>query len=123
MLYERTISAICCSLIQEYTGSEKGSDARPIVRFVLAQQKRMADLFRLPLVLVTIGFSCFSLLSHGRFFHRISLEERKRQISMWRGSRISLYRDLIRFYESFIILAIYTPKSIVSHMEKDFEAS
>ena len=118
-IYKETIWAICATLVQDYRGARQDFDPGFMTRFVLAQEKKMGDLFRLPFRLLNFTFVCHSLLTHGTFFHRLSREEKRRQISIWRRSGVAICRDFIRFYEGFTVFALHSPKSILSSLEKD----
>jgi hypothetical protein len=64
----------------------------------------MPDYLRLPFAVVTLAFGASALLRHGKPFHCLPHEGRWRHIEVWRGAPLGPCRDLIRFYESFVIL-------------------
>lgn len=103
-----TTSALCYSLAREHAGSHPAlaPPYNDVVRFVSAQRVRLSPALRGPLVLATLAFGLAGL-RRGRRFHRQTLEGRARQIAAWRGSRLGPLRDLVRFYESLSVLALF----------------
>jgi hypothetical protein len=61
-----------------------------------------------------VGLGCatavFGLcgLRDGAPFHRLSPERRRRQMDRWRSSRLGAARDLMRFYDSLCLVALYS---------------
>lgn len=78
-----------------------------VVAFVAAQQRRMPDILRRPILLLTLLFGWSAFLRTGRVFHRQALRVRAAHVAAWRTSRLGVCRDLIRFYESVALLALY----------------
>jgi hypothetical protein len=109
--FQVTVSALCYSILRERCPAPESELDFPnnrAVRFVLDQHGRMAEFLRLPLACVTIVFGGSSILRHGKPFHRLSHEARWRQFEAWRNARLAVCRDLIRFYESFVIYYWYS---------------
>ena len=108
MLYATT-SALCHTLAAEHAGATPALESpyNDVTGFVIAQRARLGGLLRLPLLLATLGFGVAGLL-HGRaLFHRLPPAVRTRQVAAWRTSRLGPCRDLVRFYESLTVLALY----------------
>lgn len=106
-----TVSALCYSLVRELclAGPRAvGAEPNDVVRFVLAQQGRMPDLLRLPMLVLTVVFDVQSLLKSGVCFHQLPHEQRWQHILAWKHSRLGVRRDLIRFYESLAVLGWYS---------------
>ena len=78
-----------------------------VVAFVTAQRGRLAPWLRLPLLVATLAFGCSGWLRARTLFHRQSPDLRAGQVEAWRNSRFAACRDLIRFYESLSLLALY----------------
>jgi hypothetical protein len=61
-----------------------------------------------PLRLATIAFGCRGILAAGKFFHQLAPYRRRILIESWSQSSLGPCRDLIRFYRSLAILALYS---------------
>lgn len=112
--FHATVSALCYSILEERCSglaSELEFPHNQAVRFVLQQHAGMPDFLKVPFAGVTLGFGLSSLLRHGRAFHQLPHHERWKQVEAWRNAPVSVCRDLIRFYESFVIFYSYTVRS------------
>ena len=105
--FTMTVSALCYSLI-DYRFQD---DAIPqyfpnnsAVNFVIEQQNRMPDYLRLPLLILTLIFDIWGLLRTGLCFHSQSPSVRQQLIQVWKNSPFQICRDLMRFYESLVVL-------------------
>ncbi|MAE65817.1 MAG: hypothetical protein CMJ18_16225 [Phycisphaeraceae bacterium] len=111
-LFDRTVSALCYSLATEH--ARDFDVLRPpyndVVRFVRAQYGRMSEPLRLPILAATLGFAVAALPS-GSLFHRLSPSCRARIVGRWRAAPVGPCRDLIRFYESLVILSIHARRA------------
>ncbi|MEB3280164.1 MAG: hypothetical protein VKK42_14715 [Lyngbya sp.] len=106
-LFTNTASALCYSIIQQCCQPTDSPDDFPhndVVRFVLQQHNRMPDYLRFPIVFLTILFNFWGLIVTGSPFSRQPHPRRWQQIYAWKNAPISICRDLIRFYESLVIL-------------------
>lgn len=83
-----------------------------LTQFVLSEHGRVAEYLRAPLVAATLGFDILGLLSHAKRFHRLTPADRARQITAWKNSRFSVKRDLVRYFESLSVLALYSRDEI-----------
>ena len=77
------------------------------VRGVLAQCGALPDYLRPPLRCGTLLLDASTLLLRGRPFHALEHAERWRRMEGWRASRLSAFRDLLRFYESLAVFGWY----------------
>jgi hypothetical protein len=110
-VFEATVSALCYSILQERCRARvDGDDFRhnEVVRFVRAQQRRMPDYLRWPLFILTLVFDWSGCLRGQGRFHRQEHARRWRQIEAWRRSRLGCCRDLVRFYESLVVLCWFS---------------
>ena len=123
--FRSTVSALCYSILYERckpltTDSEFPHNRAAL--FVLAQQGRMPEYLRLPFAAVTLAFGASSVLRHGKFFHSLPHASRWRQIEAWRSASLGPCRDLIRFYESFVIFHWHSTRPntclVVSHEDR-----
>ncbi|MDB6065758.1 MAG: putative oxidoreductase [Pedosphaera sp.] len=106
-----TVSALVYSLAQARAEAARPDSQPPyndLVRFVLGQHSRMADYLRAPLATATMGFDLLAILGKGQRFHTLPPEARVGQIEAWKNSKIGFQRDLIRYYESLAMLALYS---------------
>ena len=106
--FHETVSALAYSLVQPH---EKAPELQPphndLTQFILTQHAQMPDYLRAPMQLAALGFDGFGLLK-GKPFHAQLPELRAKQIAAWRNSGISFQRDLIRYFESLAMLALYS---------------
>lgn len=105
--FTTTVSALCYSLIDYRFKNSLIIQHFPnnsAVNFVIEQQKRMPDYLRLPLLILTLIFDIWGLLRTGLFFHSQSPSVRQQLIQAWKKSPWQICRDLIRFYESLVVL-------------------
>ncbi|MFN7937885.1 MAG: hypothetical protein U0R19_31435 [Bryobacteraceae bacterium] len=100
-LFEKTVAAIC----EELARAQNGAPGKA-TEFVLSQWARMPRFLAWPLRLATIAFACSPLPSG--LFHRLPSNERSTIIERWRTSAIGPCRDLMRFYRSLALLALYS---------------
>lgn len=110
-VFEATVSALCYTIYRERCyalGSELEFPQNAAVRFVLGQHSRMPDFLRLPFTCVTLAFGLSSVVRHGRMFHGLRHEERLKQVEAWRNAPVGVCRDLVRFYESFVVFFAYS---------------
>ena len=108
---KRTISALCHDLASIHDGrwdwpAETGYN--DVTEFVLEQLSKMPPFFRVALLAITGFFGMVRMPLEGAMFHRRSAERRRLQIESWRHSRLEPCRDLIRFYNSLVVLALYS---------------
>jgi hypothetical protein len=109
-LFENTVSAICYEVARSQDTGVAPFDAPPyndVTAFVLGQWRRMPRFLAWPLRLATMAFAARGLLSGG-FFHQLAPQRRRLQLEAWRTSSIGPCRDLIRFYRSLALLALYS---------------
>lgn len=100
-LFEKTVAAIC-----EEMARPQGGVATKATEFVLSQWSRMPRFLAWPLRFATIVFAC-SPLPRG-LFHCLPSARRENVIERWRNSAIGPCRDLMRFYRSLALLALYS---------------
>jgi choline dehydrogenase-like flavoprotein len=102
-------SALAYSLAHPHeTAPELAPPHNDLTQFILTQHAQMPDYLRAPVKLAALGFDTFGLLRGGKPFHCQSPEQRAKQITAWKNSRIGFQRDLIRYFESLATLALYT---------------
>lgn len=109
-LFEDTVSAVCYEIAREIAGAQTCGSLPPyndVTKFVLGQWKRMPRFWAWGIRAATIAFSARAILSTGTLFHRLSPPRRAVLIGSWRYSSIGPCADLIRFYRSLSILALY----------------
>ena len=83
-----------------------------LTQFILFQQNQLPDFLRIPMEMLTLGFDLAGLFNSGRLFHNRSEADRARQIVAWKKSKLSLKRDLMRYYESLATFALYSRRSV-----------
>lgn len=106
-----TASALIHSLMDEHASGGRAEMQPPyndLTQFVLEQHARMPDYLNRAMIAATIGFDLSSVPFSGSRFHCLSLDQRRAQVNAWRNSTIGAKRDLIRYYESLALLALYS---------------
>jgi hypothetical protein len=109
--YEKTVAAIVNAVVAErgFKQSEvTGPPHERLVLFIMEQNSRMPDYTRLPFKVLTILFDAIEIISSGRPFHRLPQEQRWERLAKWRVSRISFFRDFVRFYEGLVVFCWYS---------------
>lgn len=115
-LFEKTVSAICYEVAQSQNSGLVRLDSPPwndVTQFVIGQWHRMPRFLAWPLRIATLGFACAGILTTGKFFHNLAPTRRGPIIESWRQSSIGPCRDLMRFYRSLALLALYNRKGAV----------
>ncbi|WRH68760.1 MAG: hypothetical protein RSE13_11825 [Planktothrix sp. GU0601_MAG3] len=105
--FTTTVSALCYSLIDYRFKDSPIPQYFPnnsVVNFVIEQQNKMPDYLQFPLFILTLIFDIWGLLCTGSFFHSQSPSVRQQQIQAWKNSPLQICRDLIKFYESLVVL-------------------
>jgi choline dehydrogenase-like flavoprotein len=109
--FHDTVSALAYSIASMH-GEPARPDLRPpyndLTRFILEQHARMTDFMRAPLETATLGFDLMAVLRSGHRFHSRVPAIRARQIAAWKNSSSAFKRDLMRYYESLAVLALYS---------------
>jgi hypothetical protein len=109
-LFESTVSAICYEVARSQKTGLVRIDSPPwndVTQFVMGQWGRMPRFLAWPLRIATLSFACGGLFTKGRFFHQLAPHRRGLIIDAWRHSSIGPRRDLMRFYRSLALLALY----------------
>ena len=105
-----TISALVYDLSALHDGPDR--DAYPnyndVVGFVMAQMERMPSFLGLAIRIATRGFGCSRILMDGSLFHRRHPSRRRAQVDAWKRSRLGPCQDLMKFYSSLVVLALYS---------------
>jgi hypothetical protein len=79
-----------------------------ITAFVLEQLQKMPPFLRHPVLIATAVFGVSRLLLEGSLFYKRPREQRQLQVEIWRASSFGPSRDLIKFYTSMTVLAVYS---------------
>ena len=109
--FHDAVSALAYALAQPHapvTGTELQPPYNDLTRFILRQHADLPDYLRLPLKAATLGFDLCSCPTTAALFHTRPLPRRQRQIGAWKKSRLSFRRDLMRYFESLAVFALYS---------------
>jgi hypothetical protein len=107
-LFSNTVSALCYDLARGH--GDNRLPANDAVRFVLRQYARMPRPLAWGILAATLLLSANGL-SQGTLYHRLTPERRGRIVRGWREASLKPFRDLIRFYESLVVMAIYSSEA------------
>ena len=108
---EDVISALAYSFAQPH--AEPGrADLQPpyndLARFIVRQQEQLPDYLRVPMRAASLGFDLAGVFRAGLPFHTQPPAKRWRQVQAWKNSHLAFRRDLMRYYESLALLALYS---------------
>ena len=107
--HNRRVSALVYALVDERLCDrnlpQSCISTNAVVKFVLEQQSRMPDYLRFPIRFATMLLSFDAMKNHFGRWHKLTIEQRQSQLSLWRTSKISPFRDFVRLYESLVVLA------------------
>ncbi len=106
-IFTNTVSALCYSLIDyrfQACSTPLYFPHNSVVQFVLEQQNRMPDYLQFPLCFLTLIFEIWGLFRRGSLFHCQPPSVRQLEIQAWKNSPFQICRDLMRFYESLVVL-------------------
>ena len=106
--FEAAVSALAYSAIERGcadAGSRERFPHNRVARYVLDSVARLAPPIRRRVRLGTALLDLLTLPRHGRRFHRLPSELRRRALERWRRSPIPPVRDLVRFYDALSVFA------------------
>ncbi len=109
--FDSAVSALTDSIIEEQclgAGPEATGSREAVTRFLIQLHASMPDYLRFPMKCLTLAFDAWPLPFTGKPFHRLSHEQRCRQIRAWRHSAIGKRRDLMKFYDSLVVFGCYS---------------
>lgn len=107
-MFDKTVSALCYEIARGHAHDDYAVPPyNDVVRFVTGQFGRMPRFLAVPMRMATLLFGGAGLLKGG-LFHRLSLSHRRAQVERWTNSSVGPCRDLIRFYRSLVLLALYS---------------
>jgi choline dehydrogenase-like flavoprotein len=110
-MMDDVVSALAYSFAQAHSVPGR-ADLQPpyndLARFIVCQQATLPDYLRTPMRAATLGFDLAGPLHTGGPFHAQPPANRRRQVEAWKNSRLGFKRDLMRYYESLAILALYS---------------
>jgi len=105
-LFQITVSALCYDLARSH--NDHFLPANDAVRFVLRQHARMPRYLGWGIRGATLLLAASGLLYGGAFYHRLTPDRRSRIVLAWKQSPLQPFRDLMRFYESLVVMAVYS---------------
>jgi hypothetical protein len=107
----KTIYSLCNEIADMHDSREPGraiGSYDDVIGFVFEELRKMPVLFRCPILMVTAIFGISRLLPEGSVFHMWPQERRRLQVESWRRSKFGPIRDLIKFYTSLVVIALYS---------------
>lgn len=111
---DKTISALVHTIAAEHDHHREIRRGGPYVgaaSFVGGQVDHMTAPLRLPMRIATCGLSVLAFIGTGRLFHHLTTVRRQKLVERWRRSNFGPVRDVMRFYDSLTVLAIYTSEA------------
>jgi hypothetical protein len=111
----KTISTLCNDIAAMHdptNPSRLGASYDDVTEFVLEQLQKMPTYLSRAILLATAIFGMSRLLIEGSVFHKRQYEQRRLQVESWRCSRFGPSRDLVKFYTSLVVLALYSRREI-----------
>ncbi|MCM3596576.1 hypothetical protein M4D55_12385 [Metabacillus idriensis] len=109
VFFHKVVSALSQSIPFPITETiEVNHFTQELTDFVIEQFHRMAVYLQAALFIATIFFGFYGLFVGGKLFQNLPEELKVNQIKRWKNSKISYFRDFIRFYESLIFLRLFS---------------
>jgi hypothetical protein len=111
----KTISTLCHDIASMHDFSDPdraGASYDDVTEFVLEQLQKMPAFLSQPILLATALFGMSRFLLEGSLFYNRLPQQRRWQVESWRSSKFGLSRDLIKFYTSLVVLALYSRQEI-----------
>ncbi|SPE61076.1 Uncharacterized GMC-type oxidoreductase y4nJ (modular protein) [Verrucomicrobia bacterium] len=107
--FHDTVSALVYSFAEGHATSPLLEPPHnDLTQFILAQHRRMPDYLRTPMLAATLTFDLLGILQGGTRFHRQPPARRKPRIEKWKDSNRAFPRDLMRYFESLALVALYS---------------
>ena len=106
-----TIAQICDTVARDGHGGYLPDLAPPyddVTGFVISSLESMPRAMGFGIRCATLVFLYAGVLTTGRTFASSSPEARASQWARWRTHRLQVFRDFVRFYESLILMALYS---------------
>jgi hypothetical protein len=110
-LFQSTVSALCYEIAGSHAAGDGLALAPPyndVARFVIHQHSHMPRVLGCGVELATLLFALLYLPRSGALFHRLAPPRSHAQVASWTLSRLGPCRDLMKFYSSLVILALYS---------------
>ncbi len=107
----KTITALCDDIAatQNNRGEDRGiTSYSDVTAFVFEQLQKMPSFLRCPVLFATAVFGMSRLLIEGSFFYQRPQERRHTQVDRWHRSKFGPNRDLMKFYTSLVVFALYS---------------
>ena len=111
----KTISTLCRDIAVIHDRSDPACVAASyddVTEFVFEQLRKMPVFLSRPILLATAFFGVSRLFVEGSLFYKRTQEQRRAQVERWRRSRFGPSRDLVKFYTSLVVLALYSRREI-----------
>jgi hypothetical protein len=81
---------------------------------VVGMVRRMPPHLRCPIVALTYLFNLSSILPYRKTFRVLGPIDRGKRLQKWRISRWSVFSRLVGFYESLVVLNLYSYPDVVA---------
>lgn len=110
-LFQSTVSALCYEIAGAHAeggGEELAAPYNDVARFVLRQHGSMPRMLGRAIQTATVLFAAAAVARHGAPFHQLAPARRRLQVAAWTASCLPACRDLMTFYASLAILALYS---------------
>jgi hypothetical protein len=111
----KTISTLCHDLAAMHDPTDAGrarASYNDVTEFVFEQLQKMPVFLSRPILFATAIFGISRFLIEGSVFHKRLQAQRRLQVENWRRSRFGPSRELLKFYTSLVVLALYSRREI-----------
>ena len=108
-MFYKSLSCIVYTLAAQYA-SKLGlsltiQEKNRTVQFVTDQHRQMPEVFKLGICVLTL-FLCLHSLRLGGLLYRIAPKSRLEALESWRTGPLSFQRDLMKYYDSLVLLFV-----------------
>jgi hypothetical protein len=98
------IPAVCYAILPNYVSvAEIKTNANRSSAFVSRQWDSMPIIFKVSFVVLISAFYIFTFIKKFSVFHQLDAHDRLEVLNQWKYSNFSLFRDFVRFFETFVI--------------------
>jgi hypothetical protein len=117
-MLNRTLLMVCDTVAHCHSAGASSRAIEPpyedAVGFVLEALRRMPVIYSLGVRLLTYLFAWTGVIYGGRSFRNNSLQQRVAQWRGWQSHRLAAFRDLVKLYESLILLTLYSRPGVLT---------
>jgi hypothetical protein len=108
--FQNTLSAFAETIVRSKSPEppDPSRQAGAVSSFLLSVHNSMPDYLRPLFRVLVLVFDASAIPFHGRPFHQLGEDARRRQIQAWRDSKLEVRRRFVEFYGSLALFGLYS---------------